>query len=69
MPHAPIEPGGDVNLRPACTILLSLLIGAVIGFVLGLVNGNTVSGLQLGAMAGLFSGWILTATTLEEKKK
>jgi hypothetical protein len=65
---SPAKPGGKMNLRPACTILLSLLIGTAVGSGLGLVNGDMVRGMQLGAMAGLFIGWILTAATLDQKK-
>jgi hypothetical protein len=51
---------------PAYTILLGLLIGAIFGFGIGTINGTAVHGMQLGAIAGLFIGWLVTALTLQK---
>lgn len=45
-------------------IFLGLLIGAIVGFGIGVLNGNAIHGMQLGALTGLFLGWILTAPVL-----
>jgi hypothetical protein len=51
---------------PAYFIFLGLLIGAIFGFGVRALNGNSVHGMQLGAMAGLFIAWIMTAPTVQK---
>jgi ABC-type uncharacterized transport system permease subunit len=48
-------------------IVLGLLVGAVYGFGLGAVNGNTLLGIGLGALAGVFLGWFVAAAVLERE--
>jgi hypothetical protein len=52
--------------RPAHYIFLGLLLGAALGAGLGAVNGNAVHGMQLGALAGTFIGWIINAPAFQE---
>jgi hypothetical protein len=51
--------------RPAYYVFLGLLGGGIIGFGVGALNGNPIHGLQLGALTGIFIGWILTAPALQ----
>lgn len=50
----------------AYTIFLGLLIGAMVGAGVGAINGNAPHGLQLGAVAGLFVGWIMTDLVVQK---
>ncbi|HEX5942126.1 MAG TPA: glycine zipper domain-containing protein [Anaerolineales bacterium] len=54
-----------MNKTPARYVFLGLLIGALFGAVIGAVNGNPVPGIQLGSVAGMFIGWILTAQAFQ----
>jgi hypothetical protein len=56
-----------MNKTPAYPIFLGLLIGAIVGFGIGAVNGNTMHGMQLGSMAGLFIGWFLAVNPLQKR--
>ena len=49
-------------------IFLGLLIGAAFGFGLGTANGNTLLGLALGSLTGVFVGWFIAAAIVEQKK-
>ena len=40
-------------------IVLGLLIGVVFGMGLGTANGNTIWGIGLGALFGVFIGWFV----------
>jgi uncharacterized protein YcfJ len=55
-----------MDKTPACYIFLGLLIGAVVGFGIGAMNGDATHGMQLGALAGVFIGWITTAPALQK---
>lgn len=55
-----------MDKTPAFYIFLELLIGALLGLAVGAVSGNAIHGLQLGAMAGVFIGWIMTAPVLQK---
>jgi len=50
-------------------ILVGLLVGAVFGFGLGAANGNTLLGIGLGALAGVFLGWFVAAAALERETR
>lgn len=56
-----------MNKTPAYYIFLGLLMGAVLGWGLGAVNGNAIHGMQLGALAGLFIGWFIASTSLQQR--
>lgn len=51
---------------PAYYIFLGLLIGAVAGLVIGAASGNATHGMQLGALAGLFIGWVMTGPAFQK---
>ena len=51
---------------PATSIFLGLFLGAVLGSGIGMLGGNVIHGLQLGALTGVFLGWILTSPALQE---
>ena len=55
-----------MHKTPAYSIFLGLLIGAVLGAAIGAMNENAIHGLQLGSLAGLFIGWILTAPAFQK---
>jgi len=50
-------------------IVLGLLIGVVFGMGLGAANGNTIWGIGLGALGGVFIGWFVAAAALEHRDK
>lgn len=58
-----------MDKTPAYYILLGLLIGAIFGFGIGAANGNVISGMQYGSLAGVFIGWFIAAAVLETKGK
>lgn len=47
-------------------IFLGLLVGGLLGAGFGVFLENPFSGMQLGASAGLFIGWILVSAALRE---
>ena len=49
-------------------IFLGLVIGAVFGMEVGAASGNTIFGIGLGALFGVFIGWFVAAA-LEIRKK
>jgi hypothetical protein len=51
-----------MDIRPAFSIFLGLLIGAIVGFGIGALNEDPIHGMQLGSMAGLLIGWFIAAT-------
>jgi hypothetical protein len=55
-----------MDKTPAFHIFLGLFLGAIVGFGIGSLNGNAIHGMQLGAMTGLFIGWIITAPALQK---
>jgi hypothetical protein len=55
-----------MDKTPAYSIFLGLTIGAIFGLGIGAVNGDAVHGMQLGAMAGVFIGWVVTALPLQK---
>ena len=50
-------------------IVLGLLIGMVFGMGLGAANGNTIWGIGLGALFGVFIGWFVAAAALQNRNK
>lgn len=58
-----------MNKTPAYYIFLGLLIGSVFGLGIGAVGGSVISGMEVGALAGVFIGWFLAATLLEQNKR
>ena len=50
-------------------IVLGLLIGVVFGMGLGAANGNTIWGIGLGALFGVFIGWFVAAAALQNRNK
>ena len=50
-------------------IVLGLLIGLVFGMGLGAANGNTIWGIGLGALFGVFIGWFVAAAALQNRNK
>jgi len=48
-------------------IVLGLLIGAVFGMGVGTANGNTLFGIGLGTLGGVFMGWFAAATVLDKQ--
>jgi hypothetical protein len=55
-----------MDKTPAFYIFLGLLLGTLVGFGIGAINGDVVHGMQLGALGGVFIGWVLTAQTLQK---
>jgi hypothetical protein len=49
-------------------IVLGLLIGVIFGMGLGAANGNTIWGLGLGALFGVFVGWFVAAAIQENRR-
>jgi ABC-type antimicrobial peptide transport system permease subunit len=49
-------------------IVLGLVIRAVFGMGVGAASGNTIFGIGLGALFGVFVGWFVAAA-LENRKK
>jgi uncharacterized protein YcfJ len=58
-----------MDKTPAYYIFLGLLIGAVFGLGIGAVGGNTINGMEVGALAGVFIGWFLAAAAFENRSK
>jgi hypothetical protein len=56
----------NVNKKPAYSILLGLLIGAIFGLGIGAISGDAVYGMQLGALAGVFTAWVFTILSLQK---
>ena len=50
-------------------VLLGLLIGAIFGLGIGAANGNTIPGLGLGALAGVFIGWFIGAAVFQKQSE
>ena len=55
-----------MHKTPVRYVFLGLLIGAMGGAGLGAANGDVMHGMQLGALAGMFIGWILTAPAFQK---
>lgn len=55
-----------MDKTPAFYIFLGLLVGSIAGFGIGFLNRDAIHGLQLGALAGVFIGWIMTAPALQK---
>ena len=51
-----------MDKTPVYPIFLGMLIGAIVGFGAGALTENTIHGIQLGSMLGLFIGWVIAAT-------
>jgi ABC-type uncharacterized transport system permease subunit len=49
-------------------VFFGLLIGAIFGSALGAANGNSVVGLGIGALTGVFLSWFI-AVAVNEKEK
>lgn len=47
---------------------LGLAIGGAFGLILGAASGNTLVGLGLGALAGVFIGWFATASMYRRRR-
>lgn len=50
-------------------ILAGLLVGIIFGSGLGAANGNAILGIGLGALAGVFLGWLVAAVALERETR
>ena len=50
-------------------IILGLAIGVVFGMGMGAANGNTLFGIGLGALFGVFIGWFVAAAAQNRKKE
>ena len=50
-------------------IVLGLAIGVVFGMGVGEANGNTLFGIGLGALGGVFIGWFVAAVALKYQDK
>ena len=55
-----------MDKTPAFYIFLGLLLGAAFGAGIGAIHENTVHGMQLGALAGTFIGWVITTSALQK---
>jgi outer membrane lipoprotein SlyB len=55
-----------MNKTPAFYIFLGLVVGTIVGSGIGAWNGNIVHGMQLGALTGVFIGWIVTNPALQK---
>jgi hypothetical protein len=55
-----------MDKTPAYYIFLGLLFGGLVGFGIGEVSGNAIHGMQLGAITGVFIGWIMSAPALQK---
>lgn len=49
---------------PAYYIVLGLVLGAIVGAGVGVISGDAVHAMQLGALAGLFIGWVIAASAV-----
>jgi uncharacterized protein YcfJ len=58
----------NMDKTPAYSTFLGLLVGAVLGFGIGAIRGDSVYGMQLGAMTGMFIGWIVTSRPVQKRK-
>lgn len=50
-------------------IVLGLAIGVVFGMGVGAANGNTIWGIGLGALFGVFIGWFIAVAAQNRNKK
>jgi hypothetical protein len=50
-------------------VFFGLLIGAIFGSGIGAANRNTLAGLGIGALAGVFLGWFIAAAIIEKGKE
>jgi hypothetical protein len=57
----------NMDRMPAYSIFAGLLIGAVLGAGTGVLFGDAMHGMQLGALAGVFIGWVITSLTFQNK--
>lgn len=48
-------------------IVLGLVIGIVFGMGVGAANGDSLLGIGLGALSGVFIGWFVSAATLKNR--
>ena len=48
-------------------VVLGLVIGGVFGMSVGATNGNTIWGIGLGALFGVFIGWFVAAAALKNR--
>ena len=55
-----------MDKTPAYSIFLGLLIGAIFGIGIGALYGDIAHGTQLGALAGMFTAWVLTTLCLQK---
>lgn len=55
-----------MDKTPAFYIFLGLLLGALVGFSIGTINGDAIHGMQLGALGGVFIGWIIAVPALQK---
>ena len=50
-----------MDKTPVYYVFLGLLIGSGFGAAVGALGGDVLRGMQLGAISGVFIGWIMTA--------
>ena len=50
-------------------IVLGLLIGVVFGIGMGAASGNTIWGIGLGALFGVFIGWFIAVAAQNRNKE
>jgi hypothetical protein len=48
-------------------IVLGLVIGVAFGTLVGAASGNTLLGIGLGALGGVFIGWFVAAAALQTR--
>lgn len=54
-----------MNKKFGYYIVIGLLIGAIFGMGIGAANGNPVTGIGMGALAGVFLAWFIAAAILK----
>lgn len=50
-------------------IVVGLLVGTTFGMGMGAANGNTIWGIGLGTLGGVFIGWFVAVAALESQSK
>ena len=58
-----------MDRRSEYYIALGAVIGVVFGLGVGAASGNTLLGIGLGAIGGVFMGWFVAAAALQNRDK